>query len=78
MKYIIDIRDSYPQVFSTFGKISSDGVVFKFLYFLNKVVFSKAHHIISATSGIDKLVLENSKMKKQLWFLMVLKLPQEK
>lgn len=64
MKYIIDIRDSYPEVFSTFGKISSDGVVFKFLYFLNKVVFSKAHHIISATSGIDKLVLENSKNEK--------------
>tara|TARA_B100000965_G_scaffold405705_1_gene440836 strand:+ start:13275 stop:14420 length:1146 start_codon:yes stop_codon:yes gene_type:complete len=60
MRYIVDVRDSYPHVLSTSGKISSNGVVFKILYFLNRIVFNGAYHIISATEGIDKLVHENS------------------
>lgn len=61
--YVIDVRDAYPQMYSSAGLIKKDGAIYNFFLMMNKIIFKKAKYIISATDGIQNGIHENTNNK---------------
>lgn len=55
-RYILDIRDIYPEVFIHLGLINENGFIAKILKHLTKHLYRKANAIITATQGLNTIV----------------------
>lgn len=62
-KYILDIRDIYPQVFFSLGIISEDSLPSKISLWITKKMYDKAFSIITVTNGIKKIIENETKTK---------------
>lgn len=55
-KYILDIRDIYPEVYFHLGLISSESILGKVLKFLVKKSYEGAHKIVTVTKGLKSII----------------------
>ena len=62
-KFILDIRDPYPEVFFELNLISSSSLIGKILKSLTRFIFMKATGISTTSEGIKKII-ESYKINK--------------
>ncbi|WP_419168968.1 glycosyltransferase family 4 protein [Halobacteriovorax sp.] len=56
-KYILDIRDIYPEVYFHLGLIRENSLIGKVLKFLTKQMYKRAIGVTTATKGLEKIFL---------------------
>ncbi len=60
-KYIVDIRDDYPQVYFDTNLIKKEGLIGRFFKWIEITIYDKAYIIIAATDGLKKNIERHTK-----------------
>lgn len=55
--FILEIRDLWPDSITAVGALKRENVIIKFLYYLEKKMYSSATHIISLTDAFKKYII---------------------
>lgn len=56
VRYILDIRDVYPEAYAQSGLIGDSSVIYKIFVFASRVMYDNASAIIVATEGLRKSI----------------------
>lgn len=63
-RYVLDIRDIYPEVFKHLGIISENSIIYRVLKYLTRIVYLRADSVITVTDGLKRLISSYSKTIK--------------
>ncbi|TSB02035.1 glycosyltransferase family 4 protein [Sphingorhabdus contaminans] len=60
IRYIIELRDIYPQVYAESGLIGSRSIFYRIFASLSRRMYVNAELIVAATNGLARVVLEDA------------------
>ncbi len=63
-RYILDIRDIYPEVFLHLGLLKEDSPIYKFILGLTKKMYKSADSIITVSKGLQNKIRNHSPESK--------------